>query len=61
MHHYKGDASQILEKWRAEIIQILAHAEAYIDFEEHEVSKCFISFILRKMCNQMYSIKLLGK
>lgn len=37
MHHYQGDASAILEKWRTELIQCLAHAEAFIDFEEHEV------------------------
>lgn len=37
MHHYLGTASQVLEKWRHDLIQCLAHAEAYIDFEEHEV------------------------
>jgi Predicted GTPase len=37
LHHYQGDASKILEKWRADLIQCLAHAEAFIDFEEHEV------------------------
>ncbi len=37
MHHYLGTASQVLEKWRHDLISCLAHAEAYIDFEEHEV------------------------
>jgi len=37
MHHYLGTASQVLERWRTDLIQCLAHAEAYIDFEEHEV------------------------
>ncbi len=38
MHHYLGTASQVLEKWRHDLISCLAHAEAYIDFEEHEVN-----------------------
>ena len=36
MHHYQGDATAILDRWRESIIRCLAHAEAYIDFEEHE-------------------------
>lgn len=36
MHHYLGTASDVLERWRTNLIQCLAHAEAYIDFEEHE-------------------------
>jgi len=60
MHHYLGTASQILERWRTELIQCLAHAEAYIDFEEHEVilnHELFSLKNLRKMSNLMFILK----
>lgn len=59
LNHYLGSASEVLEGWRKTLIQCLAHAEAYIDFEEHEVS-IVLQFLLkknRKMLVQMYMIK----